>query len=171
MAAQTKNQLPIDAPSRRRIPILLRHAWYGLNQAFRRRIAPIGVTPDQFTVLRTLLEKEKTGLTQSELTREMASDPNTIASLVLRMERAGWIHRARHETDRRAYHLKITTLGRNKYKQARKIAITLQEELLADWPDERREEFLENLEQIADRCRSVAKPSTTSGGQRKDTQS
>ena len=48
--------LPIDAPGRRRLPILLRHAWYGLNQAFRRRIAHLGITPDQFTVMRTLLE-------------------------------------------------------------------------------------------------------------------
>src|SRR5437764_1120574 len=139
------------------MPILLRHAWYGLNQAFRRRIVAIGVTPDQFTVLRTMLEHEKTGLTQSELAREIASDPNTIASLVLRMERAGWIQRARHERDRRAYHLKITAVGRTKYKQARKIAVTLQEELLSDWPEKKREEFLSNLAQIADRCRAVAK--------------
>jgi DNA-binding MarR family transcriptional regulator len=157
MAKPINKPLPIDAPSRRRIPILLRHAWYGLNQAFRRRVAPIGVTPDQFTVLRTLVEQTEKGLTQSELTREMASDPNTIASLVLRMERAGWIHRARHKHDRRAYHLKITAVGRAKYKQARKIAITLQEELLSDWPDKRREEFLTNLAQIAERCRAVAK--------------
>lgn len=157
MAKLTEKPLPIDAPSRRRMPILLRHAWYGLNQAFRRRIAPIGVTPDQFTVLRTLVEREKTGLTQSELTRAMASDPNTIASLVLRMERAGWIHRARHERDRRAYHLKISAVGRAKYKQARKIAIALQEELLVDWSEKKREQFLTNLAQIGDRCRVVAK--------------
>jgi DNA-binding MarR family transcriptional regulator len=157
MPKPTTKPLPIDAPSRRRVPILLRHAWYGLNQAFRRRIAPIGVTPDQFTVLRTLLEHEKTGLTQSELTRAIASDPNTIASLVLRMERAGWVHRARHEKDRRAYHLKISTVGRTKYKQARKIAVELQEELLAGWSEKKRDEFLTNLAQIADRCRSVAK--------------
>jgi MarR family transcriptional regulator for hemolysin len=157
MAKPNEKLLPIDAPARRRIPILLRRAWYGLNQAFRRRIAPIGMTPDQFTALRTLIEHEKTGLTQSELTREMASDPNTIASLVLRMERAGWIHRARHAHDRRAYHLKIVLPGRAKYKQARKLAIALQEELLRDWSDQKREEFLTNLAQIADRCRSVAK--------------
>jgi DNA-binding MarR family transcriptional regulator len=157
MAKPNEKPLPIDAPGRRRIPILLRRAWYGLNQAFRRRIAPIGMTPDQFTALRTLIEHEKTGLTQSELTREMASDPNTIASLVLRMERAGWIHRARHERDRRAYHLKIATMGRTKYKQARKIAIALQEELFTEWSASKREEFLSNLAQIADRCRTVAK--------------
>ncbi len=54
----------IDSPERRRLPLLLRRAWYGLNKAFRRRIAHLRITPDQFTVMRTLLEKE--GITQRE---------------------------------------------------------------------------------------------------------
>ena len=82
---------PVDAPDRRRLPILLRHAWFSLNQTFRRRLAPTGVTPDQFTALRTLIEHEPQGLTQSALTRLIASDPNTIGALVERMESAGWI--------------------------------------------------------------------------------
>ena len=32
-------------PERRRLPVLLRRAWYGLNQAFRQRIARMGLTP------------------------------------------------------------------------------------------------------------------------------
>src|ERR1700728_339263 len=102
---------PIDAPSRRRLPILLRHAWYSLNQTFRRRLAHTGVTPDQFTALRTLFEHEPEGLTQSDLTRLIASDPNTIAALVERMERSGWIARAPHESDRRANRLRLLPLG------------------------------------------------------------
>src|SRR5262245_3477920 len=74
----TNASVPIDSPERRRLPPLLRRAWYGLNQAFRRRIAALGLTPDQFTVLRTLLESG--GITQSELTHAMTSDPNTVAS-------------------------------------------------------------------------------------------
>src|SRR5437773_4746946 len=91
---------PIDAPERRRLPPLLRRAWYGLNQAFRRRIAHLGLTPDQFTIMRTLLENE--GITQSELTELMSSDPNTVASLLERMARAGLVERRAHEKDRRA---------------------------------------------------------------------
>src|SRR6266436_8729823 len=72
--------LPIDAPERRRLPPLLRRAWYGLNQAFRRRITHLGITPDQFTVMRTLLEGE--GISQRRLTELMSSDPNTVASLL-----------------------------------------------------------------------------------------
>src|SRR5580658_10804692 len=99
---------PVDAPSRRRLPILLRHAWFSLNQTFRRRLAHTGVTPDQFTALRTLMEHEPQGLTQSGLNRLIASDPNTIGALVERMESMGWITRGRHEQDRRAYRLRLT---------------------------------------------------------------
>src|ERR1700685_507459 len=109
----------VDAPSRRRLPILLRHAWFSLNQTFRRRLAHTGVTPDQFTALRTLMEHEPQGLTQSGLNRLIASDPNTIGALVERMESMGWITRVRHEQDRRAYRLRMTPSGRETYERVR----------------------------------------------------
>src|SRR5688572_10652305 len=111
MAAPKKKAAatPLDSPVRRRLPPLLRRAWYGLNQAFRRRIAHLGVTPDQFTVLRTLLEQD--GITQSQLTATMTSDPNTVASLVNRMEKAGLIKRETHERDRRANRLRVSRRG------------------------------------------------------------
>ena len=87
--AQADADMPLDAPGRRRLPVLLRRAWYGLNQAFRRRIAGMGLTPDQFTVIRTLLEAEPDRLTQKALANAMSSDPNTIASLLERMEANG----------------------------------------------------------------------------------
>jgi DNA-binding MarR family transcriptional regulator len=150
------NPLPIDAPGRRRLPILLRHAWFSLNQTFRRRLAHTGVTPDQFTALRTLSENEPEGLTQSDLARLIASDPNTIASLVERMERSGWIQRAPHESDRRANRLRLLPLGLKQYRRVRQIAVTLQSEVLADWSEEKREAFLESLATLAERCRAAA---------------
>ena len=127
------DELPVDAPVRRRLPILLRHAWFSMNQAFRRRIAHTGVTPDQFTTLRTLEENTQKPPTQSELTRLLASDPNTVASLLERMAAAGWIARARHEEDRRAYRISLLPEGRRKYLQVRQIAVALQTELLEGW--------------------------------------
>ncbi len=151
-----KKPLPIDAPERRRLPILLRQAWYSLNQTFRRRLAHTGVTPDQFTALRTLSEHEPGGLTQSDLTRLIASDPNTIGSLVERMERCGWIARAPHERDRRANRLHLLPAGQKQYRRLRAIAIALQGEVLGAWSEQKREEFLENLAWISQRCRSLA---------------
>ena len=148
--------LPIDAPTRRRLPILLRHAWFSLNQAFRRRLAHTGMTPDQFTTLRTLEENGARRPTQSELARLLASDPNTIASLLERMAGTGWIARAPHEKDHRAYRISLRPEGRRKYLEVRQIAVELQTELMAGWSDNRREAFLENLQSLADRCRLVS---------------
>lgn len=148
--------LPIDSPDRRRLPPLLRRAWYGLNQAFRRRIAHIGLTPDQFTVLRTVLEGDPKGITQRELTELMTSDPNTIASLLERMESVGWIERRAHEMDRRALRIRLLPSGRRKYRKAREMAVVLQTEVLSVLPETEREEFLVQLGAVAEACRVAA---------------
>ena len=148
--------LPIDAPERRRLPPLLRRCWFNLNQTFRRRIAHIGVTPDQFTVMRTLIEGDPKGLTQRELTDFMGSDPNTMASLLERMEDGGVIERKQHENDRRAYRIRLKPTGRRKYEEVREIAVALQTEILAVLPAEKREEFLEHLALVAESCRVAA---------------
>jgi MarR family transcriptional regulator, transcriptional regulator for hemolysin len=151
--------LPIDSPERRRLPILLRRAWYGLNQAFRRRIAHTKATPDQFTVLRTLSEHEQNGLTQTELTKLMASDPNTVASLVERIEKLGWIERKAHEQDRRANRLRLKPQGKRKYLEIREIAIGLQTDILRGLPENSREEFLAELATVAQACQKAAESS------------
>jgi DNA-binding MarR family transcriptional regulator len=146
--------LPIDSPSRRRLPPLLRQAWYSLNQAFRRRIAHLGITPDQFTVMRSLLENE--GVTQRELTQLMSSDPNTVASLLERMERAGLLQRDTHEKDRRARRLRLKPSGRKKYEKARAVAVAMQEEVMRALPEDRRETFLQDLDALGQACRRAA---------------
>ncbi|MBI3878890.1 MAG: MarR family transcriptional regulator [Verrucomicrobia bacterium] len=151
---------PIDAPDRRRLPPLLRRAWYGLNQTFRRRIAHTGATPDQFTALRSLLEGHGDGITQRQLTEAMSSDPNTIASLLERMEKAGWVERREHESDKRAYRIRLKPAGKRKYEELRALAIELQSVVLASLPENRREQFLEDLAAVADGCRDAAENSS-----------
>ena len=150
--------MPLDAPGRRRLPVLLRRAWYGLNQAFRRRIAGMGLTPDQFTVIRTLLEAEPDGLTQKALADAMSSDPNTIASLLERMEANGLVQRRPHEKDRRANRVELLAVAKQKYEAIRDEAIELQGHVLEQLPEEDREKFLEQLEVVAQACRDVASP-------------
>src|SRR5215468_8984778 len=132
-----RRRTPVDDPDRRRLPLLLRRAWYGLDQAFRRRLAHLDLTPDQFTVMRTLLENE--GITQRRLTELMSSDPNTVASLLERLEQAGLVERQAHEKDRRAHWLRLKPRGKRKYETAREIALTMQAEILTVLPVDARE--------------------------------
>lgn len=165
MAARkhSKAAPPIDSPDRRRLPPLLRRAWYGLNQAFRRRIAHTGATPDQFTAMRCLTEADQKGITQGELTQMMSSDPNTIASLVERMEAAGWVERRAHEKDRRAYRIRLKPSGKRLYLEMRQVAIELQAGVLAVLPEAQREGFLTQLAVVADACREAAEQSPKRG--------
>lgn len=160
---QSRELTPIDAPQRRRLPVLLRRAWYGLNQAFRRRVAHLGITPDQFTVMRTLLEGDPQGMTQRALTQEMSSDPNTVGSLLERMETAGLITRHPHEKDRRARRIQLTPTGAARYEAAREIAVALQTEVLQELAPEQRDPFLEELVRVADACRGAAARSPRPG--------
>ncbi|MCK6472277.1 MAG: MarR family transcriptional regulator [Planctomycetes bacterium] len=146
----------LDAPQKRRLPPLLRRAWYGLNQAFRRRISHLAITPDQFTILRTLGEASPTGLSQRELVEKMSSDPNTISSLLKRMEKGGFLERSAHESDKRAHRIRLKPAGKKAYKDARRVALELQREVLEAVGEAEMEAFLVKLEVVANACRDAA---------------
>ncbi len=143
---------PEPTPEPKRLPPLLRRAWYSLNQAFRQRAGHLAITPDQYSILRWLSEGDPAGLTQRQITTLMASDPNTITSTLSRMERAGLVTRQPHERDRRAHRVKLLPAGRRTFEKARRLALELQAEVLGALPDDRRESFLANLETIAQSC-------------------
>ena len=142
-------------PHRRRVAPLLRRTWYSLNQTFRRRIAHAGLTPDQFTALRWLSEGHAKGSTANELCELMTSDPNTMASLISRMEQTGLVTRRRHERDGRAQRIILTPKGRDTFGTVQHIALDLQKEVLEVLSEEERDKFLDQLETLSSKCRAL----------------
>ena len=157
--AAPEARAPRSDPGGRRLPVLLRRAWYGLNQTFRQRVAHLGITPDQFSILRWLSEDEPAGITQRRLTDLMASDPNTITSTLSRMEKNGLLERRAHELDKRAHRVRLLPKGVRIFDKARKIATELQTQVLAVLREEHRAGFLEELAAIADACASTLEKS------------
>ncbi len=142
--------------SSRRLPPLLRRAWYSLNQTFRHRIAHLGLTPDQYSILRWLHEGDARGLTQQTITDLMASDPNTITSILRRMERAALLSRHPHETDRRARRVRLEAEGHRVFLVAFEVARLLEDESLAVLPEARRARFLADLDAVAEASSDAA---------------
>lgn len=134
----------------RRLPPLLRKAWFSLNQAFRQRLIPLGITPDQYTILRWLAESDPEGLTQSEITRHMASDPNTITATVRRMVKAGLLERLPHERDGRAMRVRILPPGHVTFAHAQQLAFELQDNILGALSLSESRLFLALLERVGD---------------------
>ena len=159
-ATGAKPTVSVDDPSKRRLPPVLRRAWYHMPQAFRRRLVSMDkelkLTPHQFTVLRWLHEEGAVDLTQRRLAELMASDPNTVTSVLSRMEVAGLIERKPHQNDRRAKCVKLKSKGKRVYEKARQIAIELQLEVLAVLPASKRDQFLADLESVADAAQAAS---------------
>jgi len=113
--------------------------------------------------MRSLREGDLQGMTQRDLTQAMSSDPNTVASLLERMEASNWVERRRHESDGRAYRIRLLAAGEVKYEEVRDLAVDLQTEVLSGLPEAERERFLEQLELVSLACREAAEAGARSG--------
>lgn len=136
----------------KRFPLLLRSAWFSLNQSFRIRIKPLGLTPDQFTVLRWLHEKKGECIRQSDLAQLMSSDNNTITSIINRMETNGWVKREPHIHDQRAKQLIIQEAGEALYFEAQAFARTLEDEIMNSLSEAERSMYLEFMQKVTQAC-------------------
>ena len=87
----------------------LRRTFMALHRRLKASIARNGITPDQYVILWVL--NARGDLTQTEIREEIYSDGNTIAAILRRMERKGWIQRTRHERDGRAVRVRVTPKG------------------------------------------------------------
>jgi len=110
-------------------------------------------------VLRWLVERQGEAIAQRDLADWMGSDPNTIASLVKRMEESELLIRAVSKEDRRARELEVTQKGKEVYQLCRVLALDLQKEVLGVLSEKELEQFLELLERVTDAASSAAEES------------
>ena len=106
-----------------------------LNYTLMRRLADLDLTPDQYIALRWLTEateKGSRGLSQKNLCELMTSDPNTIAAMMRRMEKASLVQRAKNPEDRRKLVVSPTPQGIGLFAKAKVRAKALENEALHD---------------------------------------
>jgi DNA-binding MarR family transcriptional regulator len=93
--------------------------WVGFNLrmaqdatflAFSRRSQEIGETPGRFATL-TLISRNP-GISQTELSHASGRDKSSLTPVVEDLVRRGLVARKRTRTDRRAYRLNLTPLGK-----------------------------------------------------------
>ena len=83
--------------------------------------------------------------------------PEEVSQILKRMEAGGLIERRNDPEDGRALRLHLTPEGRERFHRARPLAADLQARILGALPEARREEFLQDLETVADACKRALK--------------
>jgi len=107
-----------------------------------------GVTLRQFAVLSAI--HESPGLSQTELVHATGIDRSTLADMIVRMEKRGWVHRAASNADARANSVTLTDLGRGEREKAVKPALAADAAILdALKGQHRRAQFTETLVKLA----------------------
>ena len=114
------------------------------------RVKKIGLTPDQFSVLRWTHSVPKNTLSQSMLTKLMSTDPNNISSLVKRMEKLNLLERKISLHDKRSKTIHFTNLGNLKFIEAKHIADNLEKEILDVLKPSERQTYIKTLNQLSE---------------------
>src|SRR2546422_2725040 len=86
-------------------------AYQRVTQSAKQRLAPYGVTPVQYALLKVLWEQDDQS--GAELGERLLLDSATMTGLLDRLEQAGLIERKAHATDRRVNRVVLTARGRD----------------------------------------------------------
>jgi DNA-binding MarR family transcriptional regulator len=91
------------------ISFLISKANQQISRRTRERLAPHGVTPSQYAVLRALWERE--AQSSAEVASRLVMDSATITGVVDRLQAAGLLERRPDGDDRRVHRLALTAKG------------------------------------------------------------
>nr|WP_175800575.1 MarR family winged helix-turn-helix transcriptional regulator [Burkholderia anthina] len=97
--------------------LALRQAARFVTQLYERHLAPVGVTPAQFSIMANL--SHRPGLVMSELADTLVMDRTTLLRALKPLQRDGFVAAAAAEHDARAHALSLTKLGERTYAQAK----------------------------------------------------
>lgn len=124
-------------------------AYQRVTQAAKQRLAPYGVTPVQYALLKVLWEKDNQS--GAELSDRLLLDSATMTGLLDRLEHAGLIERRAHATDRRVNRVVLTARGRDLQEPLDREMDQMNQDFLGDFPPEQAKLLRELLMIIAGR--------------------
>ncbi|KFG96861.1 MarR family transcriptional regulator [Burkholderia paludis] len=97
--------------------LALRQAARFVTQLYERHLAPVGVTPAQFSIMVNLAHRP--GLLMSELADALVMDRTTLLRALKPLQRDGFVATAAAERDARAHALHLTKLGERTFAEAK----------------------------------------------------
>lgn len=91
---------------------------------------------------------ENEGVSQNGIVERTGIDRSTLADVVRRLQKKGWLQRRRTREDARAYAVKLTDEGHKLLRNATPLANKVDQRILQALPSRGGEEFIERLQAI-----------------------
>jgi len=112
---------------------VLTKAQQSIHQLFKAQLAPFGVTPGQYAVLKCLWDED--GKTAKQIAELLFLDGSTITGILDRIEQKGFIVKQVDPRDRRAIRVMLTESGRNLEEPLTQAIIEANQKALANFSD------------------------------------
>jgi DNA-binding MarR family transcriptional regulator len=119
---------------------------YAIARHFRELLAPLGVEPREFALLRTVATDE--GVTQHVIAERMGVGPSRMVAFVDSLEQRRLLERRENPDDRRARALFLTPEGREVLGRAFAVAVEHEQRLCGELSDKEREQLLDLLARV-----------------------
>jgi DNA-binding MarR family transcriptional regulator len=127
---------------------LLRRAQQYADDLYKKEVGNDGLTARQFTVLHAISEKE--GLSQTDLVRRTGIDRSTLADMIARLNKKGYVARQRTKDDARANSVKLTASGKKILSSHESKVIKAEQEALSMLPKTQQGTFMKSLKSYAE---------------------
>jgi DNA-binding MarR family transcriptional regulator len=122
---------------------------YAASRGFRDLLAPLGLDPREFALLRAVSFAE--GHSQQAIGERLKIPPSRMVAFVDALEERGLLERRQNPHDRRARELYLTASGRDLLDRAVAVAVGHERNLCADLSGEEREQLLSLLQRVGER--------------------
>jgi DNA-binding MarR family transcriptional regulator len=129
------------------VGFLLSKLGFHTSARFAQALAPLGIEPRQFGILRYVLSAE--GQSQQALGAAMHIPPSGMVALIDDLESRGLVERRPNPRDRRAHALHLTARGRRLYDKALEVAVAHEEHLCEPLSAAERDQLLALLQRVA----------------------
>ena len=148
-ALRNPGATPESMPPFRSVGFTISSIGYAVARRFRELLAPAGLEPREFALLRAIGADE--GQSQQTIGERLQIPPSRMVAFVDVLEQRGLVERRQNPTDRRARALFLTEPGRETLARAFTRAIEHERDLCADLSAEEREQLLDLLGHVAQR--------------------
>jgi DNA-binding MarR family transcriptional regulator len=128
------------------VGFLISQLGYVISGRFKDLLAPLGLEPRQFLVLRHVAQAQ--GSSQQALGKALRIPASRMVSIVDSLERRGLVERRANPTDRRARALHLTPEGRSMLARTFKVAADHERAICADLSPAEREMLVGMLRRL-----------------------
>ena len=131
--------------------LLLARTWSAMYKAEERKLAKVGLTPEQLDVL-WLSRDYPIPLTPAEISSSTFRENQTTSALVSRMEREGWVRRVPKRKGKPFTEVKITAKGEELCQPGIEVATSLVTKLMAALSAEELEQLHNLLRKLREKA-------------------